>query len=230
MLFVPTATTGFTVGPISTAQSFRIGRFFIGVFFGCARLLFHFFAGQKCKRMFNLSRRFLLKLMIATGFTVLFRPVQALVQEKPVPVTPDRLALNAFIDRLIPADDVPGAGELGITERLLEKAKMNRNYADLLAKGCQWLDRQAVLQGYTAFAPMPAALKDTVIQMAADSPSRSLPRVLFKRVWEDACFYYYSHPEILKRLAYAGPPQPAGFPDHDSPPVNAKKLSAARPL
>ena len=177
--------------------------------------------------MLNLSRRLLLKLIIATGLFPLLRPVQSLGQDKSGQVKLDRLTLDAFIDRLIPADETPGAVELGVTKQLLDKAKMNRRYSNLLIKGCDWLDQQARSQGYTSFSLLPLNHQEAIIQQAADSPRRTLPGVFFKRLWKDTCFYYYSHPEVLKRLTYAGPPQPAGFLDYSSPPVTPKKPNAS---
>lgn len=177
--------------------------------------------------MLNISRRLLLKVIIASGLFTLLRPMQSLGQDKPDPVKLDRLTLDTFIDRLIPADGTPGALDLGVAKQLLDKAKMNSHYAHLLIKGCDWLNQQARLQGQANFNALTLTQQETIIQVAADSPRRSLPSIFFKRFWKDTCFYYYSHPETLKRLTYAGPPQPLGFLDHSSPPISTKKPNAS---
>lgn len=172
--------------------------------------------------MFNISRRFLLKWIAGSTLFALFKPVLTLGQEKIAPRPLDRLTLDAFVDRLIPKDEYPGAVELGISGQLLDKAQSSRRYYNLVSDGCLWLNRQAGQRGFKTFAVMPEAIQEAVIQQAADSPQRTLPGFFFARLWKDACFFYYSHPAVLKALPYAGPPQPFGFPDHTSPPVTNK--------
>jgi len=127
-------------------------------------------------------------------------------------------ALPAWLDTLIPPDETPGAGALGIADRIHGKALDVPAYQRLLTLGCAWLDQEARQRRAADFASLQPEERAAVASLAERSPAGSLPRVFFARTWDDARDFYYADPIVWPSLGYAGPPQPAGFPGHDRPP------------
>ena len=100
----------------------------------------------------KLTRRGFLGLSLATGVLAgaglwLRRFI------RPAPLTSSEVkTLESYLDTLIPADDSPGAVELGVTDRLIQKAAVNKRYKKLIQKGCKWLDSEAQRQDGADFA------------------------------------------------------------------------------
>lgn len=124
-------------------------------------------------------------------------------------------ALAPYLDTLIPADGRTGsAGDLGVTERLRDKMRLESGYVRLARRGCRWLDDAARRRGAGDFAALDAAGREAIVVLAAAARKRSLPRVFFERTRGDAMAAYYAEPAVWADIGYDGPPQPRGFPDH----------------
>lgn len=128
--------------------------------------------------------------------------------------------LQAWVETLLPADEEsPGAAELGVAERITDKAIGNPDYLKLLRAGCLWLDRQAQVRGKLAYAELDMSGRDSIVSVAEQSKAKSVPRAFFIYTRDDAFGFYYTQPETWGMLDYPGPPQPRGFMDYTRPPA-----------
>ena len=126
-------------------------------------------------------------------------------------------ALVPYLDALLPGESTPNASQLGIHEHLVDHALTVPTYVELLSLGCGWLNGQA---GPMAnFADLGEAARVRLITLMERSSEGTLERQFFDRTLSDAMQFYYAHPRTWKALGFAGPPQPAGFPDYRQPPV-----------
>lgn len=131
----------------------------------------------------------------------------------------ERVALDALLDTLIPADEFsPSATEAGVGASIRAAATGDASYQYLLKQGCSRLEDQATERFGRPFAALLEAQRAAIVEELAGAPEGSESRAFFHRVWLDSCYHYYALPESWAGLAYAGPPQPLGFDDYQSPP------------
>jgi Gluconate 2-dehydrogenase subunit 3 len=170
------------------------------------------------------SRRRLLGLSLSAALVVDFRAALSAVisPQRRGGVDPLR-ALPAFVDTLIPADESPAATALGVDRRLVARAGRSPRYRRVLNAGCAWLDRGAQARAGLDFFNLPPRLREDLTAIAASSAAKSLPRVFFDVVREDAYTLYYADARSWAVLGYGGPPQPDGFRDFADPPRSAPR-------
>jgi hypothetical protein len=167
-------------------------------------------------------RRRLVLQSLAAGIA----PLATIARATPLESGPDRAgsepALRALLDTLIPADGTPAASALGIGRALIESVRRNEDYRRLVEEGMTWLDRSARALGARSFAAATEAQRIAVVRQAERADAGTLPRRLFDQVRFSAMRLYYARPAAWAGLSYAGPPQPAGFPDFEHPPAARK--------
>jgi len=128
-------------------------------------------------------------------------------------------ALPAWLDTLLPATATsPGAKALGSHKALLDKAKQSAPYANILRKGCQWLDHQANAVAASNFAYLNEAQRIAITQQAERLSLPQLPKVFFILSHHDAMCAYYSDPRSWPPFGISSPPQPNGFIHQAKPP------------
>lgn len=135
----------------------------------------------------------------------------------PLPLTRVRAAspevrrtLGAYVDTLLPADDVtPAATALGVHDEILAGRLGQDVPESLLRKGCRWLNHQA---GGDFSRLTPEQQHRVVAWMAQASRSRG-PRVFYDYVRRRAVTLYYTHPESWADSALTHTPQPRGYID-----------------
>ena len=167
------------------------------------------------------SRRRFLGLSLILGLLAHARGRLAAVAKPALDDDPLK-ALAPYLDTLLPADESPAASALGVDRRLIDKAAGDAGYRRLLVDGCGWLDRAARRLGAADFAALPERRREALVALIADAAPGSAHRIFFETTRWDALFHYYARPESWAGLGYDGPPQPAGFPDHDRPPGSAR--------
>lgn len=129
--------------------------------------------------------------------------------------------ISAVIDRMLPDDELPGAVALGIHRRIPAMAEVppRQRLFELrrgFAEGVAWLDTQARAAGATDFLGLDEAQQEAVLVTAVTSDEDA---AFFVGTLRDRAFaLYYTEPSIVAAFAYAGPPQPAGFPDFQEAP------------
>ncbi len=147
-----------------------------------------------------------------------FFPIPVSVQATSV-LNDTRLnSLRAYIDMLIPEDQLPGALSLNAETVILQKAEKDHDYATAISRGVLWLNIWAKKLGAMNFYELPEANRLKIVALSEQSRLATLPNLFYLTVRQDVFQYYYAHPEILKHFYYARPPQPDGFPDFSEPP------------
>lgn len=116
--------------------------------------------------------------------------------------------LNAFLDVLIPADELsPSASALGIAERILDEAKDEALFMRLIRVVVAWLDNSANKD----FAALDEKRKVAIVEWMAAAPWESPQRRFFEIMRDRAMWFYYGHAESWGGLPLNAPPQPAGY-------------------
>jgi hypothetical protein len=126
--------------------------------------------------------------------------------------------IRTIVDLLVPADDLPGAVELGIDRQILLAATADPEFAALLAGGIRWFEAAARSHGkQMRFAALPAADQIAIAQRAEAGQDTDGGR-LFVSLRRRTMTIYYTHPRVVASFPYAGAPQPQGFPDFEQAP------------
>jgi len=165
-------------------------------------------------------RRFLLLVGIFASALTLFGAVLFGRRRRPrrdlAPLSPGEQAiLSRYLDLLIPADEAPGALDLGVSEQLFQRAAGNDYLRDLLHRGCAWLEQQP-----SGFLALSEHQQLALIAASEQSDPDSLPYRLFERLRHFSFQAYYSDARSWGALGYHRPPQPLGFPDYQQPPAS----------
>lgn len=167
----------------------------------------------------KLTRRTFVKWFSLSGIAAFIKPLPIFAKTIAESVDIDLPALKAYIDLILPKDELPGAIELGADKVLLQKAEHDARYAQTLGKGADWLNFLAFELGGKDFATLAEAQQSKIVSASESSPIASLPNLFYHTVRQDVFQFYYGHPEIVKHFHYAQPPQPHGFSDFAGPPI-----------
>lgn len=126
--------------------------------------------------------------------------------------------ITTFLDTLLPAfEGTPSASDLGITRLIMKKHRHNRRFQSMLTRAEPWLDTTAQQRFGEDFVDLNEAQRNDIVQLASQSPVRSLPFQLYSQLREESFRFYYSHPTVLTDLG-SQIPQPLGFLDYNQPP------------
>lgn len=119
-------------------------------------------------------------------------------------------ALDAFVDTLIPADDLtPSASQLGVSMILWKQAESDPGLRQWLIEGLKWLDQGAP----AGFARLDEPGRLLLVERLAGSPAGSQTRTFFEMMRVRIMSAYYADPRSSQGLAIDRPPQPIGYPD-----------------
>lgn len=135
--------------------------------------------------------------------------------------------MQAYVDALIPADETPGALELGVHLRFQEQVKDMWYYEEIIREGAAWLDKQAQTRWSRRFHELDGMRRDELVYSLEKSDRRSIHHKFFRRTRKDVFRLYYSDSRGWPGISYAGPPQPIGFPDYTAMPKGASKAGAS---
>ena len=122
--------------------------------------------------------------------------------------------VTSVTDTMFPGDGLPGATELGISDRIVAMPDLHSMMIDAV----DWLDTMARGQGAANFLGLDASGKSAVVGAAFESADEDVKQFALTIRYYGA-LNYYSAPAIRAAFAYTGPPQPQGFPDFQSPPA-----------
>lgn len=119
-----------------------------------------------------------------------------------------RETLNAFLDVLIPRDELSGsASDLAVGTSLWEIAVEDSRFRRLLELGCRWLDMTAT----KSFSGLSAEQQYAVVNWMSASDYNQVPRRFYELARQMAMIAYYSHPAAWGGLPVQRPPQPLGY-------------------
>ena len=122
--------------------------------------------------------------------------------------------LAALIDTLLPADNTPGALELGVDKAVFEALQADPHLTDLARAGLQWFNAAAD----RPFAQLPLPARSELVARAAGADRAKVERAFVDQLRHLTIGFYLTHPQNLRGLAYAGPPMPAGYSDQATAP------------
>ncbi len=159
----------------------------------------------------KLSRRGLIALG-AAGLAAAALPLAWLMPRLRERRTPDARTVAALVDRMVPADEHPGALALGVDRALLKRAGWHTTFRAYLNRFCDLLDAAAEELRDRPFADLPDAERDAVLQRIWASREEHADTVFTVR--GQIMRAYYSLPATWAALGYRGPPQPLGYHDY----------------
>lgn len=174
----------------------------------------------------HLSRRRFVKLgIVSVAFSLLagLGYKLKLFGTKNTQVTPlsstEHQALTAYINMLIPADDFPGALDLGIHHKVSKSARQNRYLRKRIKKGASWLNRQANNRYKKPFHHLATEQQEQIVDLSEKAPNGSAEFKFYLSVRNEAFHWFYADARSWKFLCYDGPPQPKGFMDYEHSPL-----------
>jgi hypothetical protein len=151
----------------------------------------------------------------------------------------------------VPTDQDPGATEADVAGYVDRKASADAAHRQLYAEGVRWIDEaSAKLFGKgKRFLDLSLEKQTEVLEAAEETLNMRLRPVtaIWARAWrkvqktyddffglgagsrffrfvrEDTLAGFYTSPVSWAMLAYAGPPQPRGYPHYEDCPVQARR-------
>lgn len=121
----------------------------------------------------------------------------------------NRALLREVLDEIIPPSDdgsFPGAGELGVGERIEEALAERPDVAHLIQQGLASIGDLAGRRNPTGFGGLSKSERVAVLrEVEAAEP------VIFGVLVMQAYFGYYTDRRITERLGVRNPPQPDGY-------------------
>lgn len=155
-------------------------------------------------------------LIVAAGAYALWRKLRIRL----VPITDaERRAVTRMVDLVVPADETPGAIDLGIHTAVLATFEASRWDKRRLAEACMWLDLRARADHDKVFVELDEPLQIELIAQMAAEPRESNRGRVFRILRNETMARYYARPESWRGLGIDGPPQPVGYPEYADPPV-----------
>lgn len=167
------------------------------------------------------SRRIWLKLSLAGALIVAASayPFWRKLRIRLLPITDaERRAVTRIVDLVVPADETPGAIELGIHVAVLATFEASHWDERRLAEACLWLDRRARADHDKDFVELDEPLQIELIAEMAAEPRESDRGRVFRILRNETMARYYARPESWRGLGIDGPPQPVGYPGYADPP------------
>lgn len=127
---------------------------------------------------------------------------------------------SAVIDTLVPADDAPGAIDLGIDRQLLEQVKLNSDYTVNITQALESLHQFAIEHYQRAFDRLSLELRTELLGTMLDSRNNEIDdaRIQFVDLRLKTITRYYSSEDAFGMLDYH-PPLQGGYPDYAAPPL-----------
>ncbi|HLT28283.1 MAG TPA: gluconate 2-dehydrogenase subunit 3 family protein [Zeimonas sp.] len=131
----------------------------------------------------------------------------------------ERSVVARIVDLLVPADNSPGALQLGIDREVLSDIGDRGWNARWVAEAVLWLDTQAHADGGGDFLELDEARQLALLRRMETEPEGNAPARVFRLLRHATMTAYYARPETWPSLGFDGPPQPVGFPGYASPPA-----------
>lgn len=137
-----------------------------------------------------------------------------------VPITDlERAVVSRIVGLLVPADETPGALQLGVDRELLADIEKKRWDSRWVAEAVSWLDTQASNDAGKKFLALDEPRQIALLERMEATQKGSAPARVFRMLRNATMTAYYARPESWPSLGFDGPPQPAGFPGYASPPA-----------
>lgn len=124
----------------------------------------------------------------------------------------------AMVDAIVPADEYPGAINLGVNIKLLTHVKKNKNYLQKITSAMAELQQGAQLTQAQDFYQLSLDQRVNIITRMMKSKNTSQnTRIQLSSMRAKTITEFYRSDEAFKMLAYH-PPAYGGYPDYHSAP------------
>jgi hypothetical protein len=121
----------------------------------------------------------------------------------------ERATLAAFLNTLLPADELSGsASNLGVDRQIWTFSNTSPDFRKLLDYGCRWLN----MTGGIPFSDLPSEQQIAVVDWMSRADWNEIPRRFYELVRQVAVELYYANPAALSGLPVKRSPQPSGYP------------------
>lgn len=120
----------------------------------------------------------------------------------------DRRNMRVVMDRLVPpVDDLPGAGSMGLLEKVEEMGSKHGRFQRSLVRFLDALSMDMSVEAEGGFLAMEPDQQDDAIREIEQSLATEFANVL-----EVVYLAYYAQPDVHRRIGWrTGPLQPLGF-------------------
>ncbi|MGJ8641690.1 MAG: gluconate 2-dehydrogenase subunit 3 family protein [Opitutaceae bacterium] len=127
--------------------------------------------------------------------------------------------LFAWMEVLLPSDDrSPGAGRLNVHLEIMEKARANRQYLQLLEIGVKWVNTESQKLAGKDFVKLSNEQAVAIVTKAESIGLQSMPGLFFYHTLRDGKQFYYAHKETWAGIGFPHTPQPLGYMDYTEAP------------
>lgn len=121
----------------------------------------------------------------------------------------ERATLAAFVDTLLPRDELSGsASDLGVDRQLWAFSKTEPDFRKLIEYGCRWLN----MTGSSQFSALASEQQIAIVDWMSRADWNEIPRRFYELVRQVAIELYYSNPAAWRGLPISRSPQPLGYP------------------
>ncbi len=127
-------------------------------------------------------------------------------------------SFSTLIDTFVPADDAPGAIDLGIDRVLLEQVNSNSDYLNKVTQSLQMLHESATEKYHQPFDRISLAQRTRLVEYFLSSREDTNTHLQLTSLRLKTMTKYYTSAAAFEMLNYH-PPSQGGYPDYDSPPA-----------
>lgn len=121
----------------------------------------------------------------------------------------ERATLAAFLDTLLPRDELSGsATDLGTDRQLWAFSKTAPDFRKLVNYGCRWLN----MTGGAQFSDLATEQQIAIVDWMSRADWNEIPRRFYELVRQVAIELYFSNPASVNGLPINRSPQPQGYP------------------
>ena len=161
----------------------------------------------------RINRRALLTSIIGIIISIPF--IKRLFLTRSISHNPEA-SFSALIDTFIPADQFPGALDLGIDVKLMRKIKQTENYWDVISQYLSIVDQSSIDMYEVNFSNASLEKRTKIISTLLADDSQQEFQLQLKTIKNRTFTYFYTDQSAFDMLAYH-PPSKGGYPDYDRP-------------
>lgn len=129
------------------------------------------------------------------------------------------LRFAALVDTIVPADESPGAIDLGLDKQILEQISRNSVFFGRVESTLSALDGQSINQFHQLFLNLNLEQRTAIVNQLLQTRGRSTEdQIILSSLREKVITAFYRHQTAFDMLAYH-PPSQGGYPDYARPPL-----------
>ena len=161
----------------------------------------------------RISRRALITSIIGIVISIPF--IQRLFFTRSINHDPEAV-FSALIDTFVPADQFPGALDIRIDVKLMEKIKQTDKYWKAITQLLSILDQLCIDTCDTSFYAASLEQRTKMISVLLTDDSQQALQLQLKSLKNQTFAFFYTAQPAFDMLSYH-PPSQGGYPDYDRP-------------